>query len=100
MDKTLSLARYRWAVASRSIAALFGGYALAAAWAICMSLWLQRFGMARMDAVTTAGILSFVVQVCAVIWVFAVTSMRRAWAGILIPTALLALGAWLAGAAA
>lgn len=101
MKKTATLpARYRWAVASRSLAALAGGYGLAAAWAACMSLWLQKTGMARVDAVTTATMLSFVVQVCAAVWVFAVASMRRAWLGLLIPGALLCAGAWwLRGAA-
>jgi hypothetical protein len=93
-------AAYRWRVASRSVAAIFGGYALAAAWAACMSLWLQETGMARVDAVTTATMSSFVVHLCAAIWVFAVASTRRAWTGIVLPAALLAALAWLATAGA
>jgi uncharacterized membrane protein len=85
-------AAYRWLVASRSVAAIFGGYALAAAWAACMSLWLQKTGMARVDAVTTATMSSFVVHLCAALWVFAVASTRRAWIGIALPGALLAAG--------
>ncbi|WP_338767983.1 DUF3649 domain-containing protein [Massilia sp. METH4] len=89
-------AAYRWRVASRSVAAIFGGYALAAAWAACMSLWLQQTGMARVDAVTTATMSSFLVHLCAAIWVFAVADTRRAWLGVALPAALLAAGTWLA----
>lgn len=97
MSKNTPLpASYRWLVASRSVAAIFGGYVLAAAWAACMSLWLQKTGMARVDAVSTATMSSFVVHLCAAIWVFAVASTRRAWIGIVLPAALLAALAWLA----
>lgn len=97
MSKNTPLpASYRWLVASRSVAAIFGGYALAAAWAACMSLWLQQTGMARVDAVTTATMSSFLVHPCAAIWVFAVAGTRRAWIGIVLPAALLAAGTWLA----
>jgi len=40
--------------------------------------------------------LSFIVYTCAVIWVFAVRSAWRAWAGLLIAAAPLALIVWLA----
>lgn len=93
-------AAYRWLVASRGAAAIFGGYALAAAWAACMSLWLQKTGMARVDAVTTATMSSFVIHLCAAIWVFAVAHTRRACLGIALPAAVLAAGTWLAGGAA
>lgn len=101
MSKNTPLpASYRWLVASRSLAAIFGGYVLAAAWAACMSLWLQKTGMARVDAVSTATMSSFVVHLCAAIWVFAVANTRRAWIGIVLPAALLAALAWLARAGA
>ena len=101
MSKNTPLpASYRWLVASRSVAAIFGGYALAAAWAASMSLWLQQTGMTRVDAVTTATMSSFVVHLCAAIWVFAVASTRRAWIGILLPATLLAALTWLARAGA
>lgn len=97
MSKNIHLpAAYRWLVASRCVAAIFGGYALAAAWAACMSLWLQKTGMVRMDAVTTATMSSFVVHLCAAIWVFAVASTRRAWLGIALPATLLAAATWMA----
>lgn len=93
------LARYRWAVVSRIIAAVFGGYALASATAAGLAVWLP---MARIDAVVTASMLAFVAYTIAVMWVFAARNTWRAWAGILVPTVLLAGLFWLsrlAGAA-
>jgi len=88
--------RYRMAVFSRAAAAILGGYVLASAAAACLAVWLP---MGRADAVTTAQMLSFVVYACGVIWVFATRNAWRAWAGILIPAAVLG-GLFLAGRAA
>lgn len=85
--------RYRLAVASRALAAIFGGYGLAALSAGCFSLVLVRWtDMPRSEAVVTATLLSFVWYVLAVIWVFATRSAWRAWIGLAIPSAVLALG--------
>lgn len=81
--------RYRLGVASRAVAAIVGGYMLAAAATALLALTLP---MARVDAVLTATLLSFTVYVCAVIWVFAARDALRAWLGIGIPTLLLGLG--------
>ena len=89
-DPSASLLRYRFAVASRAVAAIGGGYALASATAACLAVWLP---LARVDAVITAQMLAFVAYACAVIWVFATRSAWRAWAGILLPAAILA-GLW------
>lgn len=94
------IARYRWAVAARSVLAAGGGYVLAASWSICMSLLFQRTGMARMDAVTAATMLSFLVYACAALWVFATPRMTKACIGLALPTLVLALGAWLLRGAA
>ncbi|WP_208621912.1 DUF3649 domain-containing protein [Bordetella genomosp. 12] len=80
------LLRYRFAVASRAVAAIGGGYLLASAAAACLAVWLP---LSRVDAVVTAQMLSFVVYACAVIWVFATYNAWRAWGGILIPTLVL-----------
>ncbi|MBJ9975821.1 DUF3649 domain-containing protein [Pseudomonas sp. S75] len=80
--------RYRLAVTSRSLAALLGGYLLASAVAVCLSLLLPG---ARVDAVLSATMLSFVFWVLAFIWCFACRSAWRAWLGVLLPSA--ALGA-------
>lgn len=82
------LLRYRLAVASRAVAAIGGGYLLAAAATTVLSLVLP---LSRSEAVVTATLLSFLVYACAVIWVFAAATAWRAWIGLAIPTVVLAL---------
>jgi hypothetical protein len=87
---------YRLAVTSRVVAALLGGYLLASLTSVCITQWVP---MARADAVITGMLLSFVAYLLAVIWCFACRTAWRAWAGILLPAAVLALvfaaGRWL-----
>jgi hypothetical protein len=87
---------YRLAVTSRTLAALFGGYLLAALTSVCLTQWLP---MPRADAVVTGMLLSFLAYLGAVIWCFACRTAWRAWAGILLPAAILAavfgIGRWL-----
>ena len=78
---------YRLGVASRSVAAIVGGYVLAALVTMLLSVSLP---MARSEAVMTATLLSFAVYTCAVMWVFATRSALRAWLGLLIPAAVIA----------
>lgn len=78
---------YRLGVASRSVAAIVGGYVLAALVTMLLSVSLP---MARSEAVMTATLLSFAVYTCAVLWVFATRSALRAWLGLLIPAAVIA----------
>ncbi|MBB5607935.1 MULTISPECIES: DUF3649 domain-containing protein [unclassified Janthinobacterium] len=78
---------YRLGVASRSIAAIAGGYVLAALVTMLLSVCLP---MARAEAVMTATLLSFAIYTCAVLWVFATGSALRAWLGLLIPGAVIA----------
>ena len=85
-------ARYRWAVASRVGAAVLGGYALASATAACLAVWLP---LARADAAVAAMLAALVVYAIGVIWVFATRDGWRAWAGLLMPAALLAALFWL-----
>lgn len=75
---------------SRIVAALFGGYALAA----LTSVATLALPMARTEAVFTGLLLSFLVYVGAVVWVFAVRSARRAWAGLVVAGVPLLLAAW------
>ncbi|CAB3853223.1 MULTISPECIES: DUF3649 domain-containing protein [Achromobacter] len=77
--------RYRFAVASRAVAAILGGYGLASAAAACLAVWLP---LQRAEAVVTAQMVSFVVYTCGVIWVFATRNAWRAWAGIVVPAAV------------
>lgn len=75
---------------SRIVAALFGGYALAA----LTSVATLALPMAKTEAVLTGLLLSFLVYVGAVVWVFAVRSARRAWVGLLLAAVPLLLAAW------
>ena len=70
---------------SRVLAAVFGGYALTSGVAVLLSSILP---LSRVEAVQTATLSAFVVYTCAVIWVFAVRDLRRAWLGMLLPAIL------------
>ena len=87
---------YRLAVTSRILAALFGGYLIAALASVCITQWVP---MSRADAVVTGMMASFVAYLLVVIWCFACRTAWRAWAGVLLPAAILAalfgLGRWL-----
>lgn len=88
--------RHRLSVASRVLAAVFGGYALAAAVTVFLSFALARAGiLARADAVLTATLTSFAVCAGAALWVFAAPTAGRAWAGIAVPAVVLGAMAWL-----
>ncbi|KAB8063894.1 MULTISPECIES: DUF3649 domain-containing protein [Janthinobacterium] len=78
---------YRLGVASRSVAAIVGGYVLAALVTMLLSVSLP---MARSEAVMTATLLSFAIYTCVVMWVFATRSALRAWLGLAIPAAVIA----------
>jgi uncharacterized membrane protein YkvI len=73
-------------VLSRSCAAIFGGYALASATALLMSLALP---MSRSQAGLTGMMSGIVVCACAALWAFAVHSAFKAWAGIAVPALLM-----------
>ena len=87
---------YRLAVTSRILAALFGGYLIAALTSITITQWVP---MSRADAVVTGMMSSFLAYLLVVIWCFACRTAWRAWAGIVLPAAILAalfgLGRWL-----
>lgn len=85
---------YRMAVASRALAAVLGGYVVAALASVCLTMWLP---MARADAVVTGMMMSFVAYLCAVLWCFACRSAWRAWSGLIVASLLLAALAALAG---
>jgi hypothetical protein len=85
--------RYRGDVASRAVAAIFGGYLVASTGTALLARLLP---MARADAVVLATMLALVIYPCAVMWVFATSSVRRAWLGVGAACALF----WLAGSLA
>ena len=90
MNVVLSGLRTAVPLLSRIVAALFGGYALAA----LTSVAALALPMTRPEAVLTGMQLSIVVYALAAIWVFAVRSATRAWAGLLVAAVPLLLAVW------
>jgi len=72
-------------VLSRSCAAIFGGYALASAGALLLAVALPT----PSQAVMTGMMVGILLCACAALWAFATATAWRAWAGILVPTALM-----------
>ncbi len=90
MNAVLERARSVGPLISRIIAALFGGYALAALGSVAV----LALPASKPQAVLSGMLLSFIIYTCAVIWVFAVRSAWRAWAGLVLAAIPLLLAAW------
>ena len=75
---------------SRIVAALFGGYVLAALFSVAV----LALPLSKPQAVLTGTLASFAIYAGAVIWVFAVRSALKAWAGLLIAAVPLVPLAW------
>ncbi len=90
MKAVLDRARSVGPLISRIIAALFGGYALAALGSVAV----LALPASKPQAVLSGMLLSFIIYTCAVIWVFAVRSAWRAWAGLVLAAIPLLLAAW------
>ncbi len=84
--------RHRLAVASRALAAIGGGYAVAALSAAAIALWWPA---SRAEAVLGGTLASFLVFAGAAVWVFAARSAARAWLGLAAPALLLGALVWL-----
>lgn len=91
------LLRYRWAIASRAVAAIFGGYFLSALFCASAGLALIHLDVSRLNAVMTATMLAFVVHAIAAIWAFRARSATRAWLCMLVLGAFLGCSAALMG---
>lgn len=83
--------RYRIAVASRSLAAVAGGYLLANLFVLAFR---RVVPMEARDASQLALMLSFIVFALVSVGVFAARDSYRAWAGVLIPVALCGALVW------
>lgn len=75
--------RYRLAITSRAIAAIGGGYALAAGFAAALSLALAQW-MPRVEAVLTATMLAWLAYALAAGWAFYARTAWGAWGGTLL----------------
>ncbi len=80
-------------VLARTLAAIVGGYALAAATSVLLPL---LWPSVRAQAVLSGMMLGILVCACTALWAFAARSARRAWLGIAALLAPMALAiAWL-----
>jgi hypothetical protein len=86
--------RYRGNVAARAVTGSVGAYAVAALLAMALARTLP---MARVEAVTVATLLAFLVAPAVTIWAFLARGPRRAAAGAIVPALLLATIVWAAG---
>jgi len=84
---------YRLAVTSRVLAAVLGGYLVAALTSVCLSFWLP---LARAEAVVTGMMSSFLAYLVAVLWCFACRSAWQAWCGLMVASLAVAAVAGLA----
>lgn len=75
----------------RVAAAVFGGYALAAAFAVFLAAVLPA---SRAGAVIGGMQLSFVVHAAAAIWAFSPVPLLRVWVWLILPAAALAGLGW------
>lgn len=91
------LARPWLGVLSRALAAILGGYALAATSAMFLAVALP---VARAQAVLTGMLVAIVLCACAALWAFATRTALRAWIGIVAPALLFWLGTLALGARA
>ena len=90
MTPLIDRARRVGPLCSRIVAALFGGYALAALGSVAA----LALPMDKPQAVLTGMLASFAIYAGAVVWVFAARSALRAWAGLLAAAVPLLTAAW------
>ncbi|KRE89505.1 hypothetical protein ASG87_04040 [Frateuria sp. Soil773] len=83
-------------VALRTLAATFGGYAIAA---LCTALLPRLLPLPRNEAVVAATLLSFAIYATVVLWAFATASAWRLCGWVLGILAVLGAAAWLSGLA-
>lgn len=84
----------RWAIFSRILAAIFGGYAVAISSSLFIGQSLLHFA-GQYQAVHIGLMFTFLIYAFIAMWVFSVSTARRAWLGLFKLNVLLLAGAWL-----
>lgn len=79
------VARYRWSVASRVLAAVIGGYSLTSAATVLLAL---VWPLPQADAILAATMLSFILYVGILVWIFSVKRLQTIWLGLFIMTVI------------
>jgi hypothetical protein len=89
-----NLSSPRWAVFSRIMAAIFGGYALATASSLFIGqLLLSSVG--KYQAIHIGLLLTFIVYACTAMWVFSVSSASKAWISLIKCSVFFVAATWL-----
>lgn len=78
-------------VCSRVLVAVVGGYVFTYTATAALARLLP---LDRIDALTTASLLSFVVYLVFILWAFAAASLRRALTGLSLSVPMAAVGFW------
>ncbi|WP_417780180.1 iron transporter [Stutzerimonas xanthomarina] len=92
MTRSVSQSKSAWSeIAIRTALAILGGYAFTYAFTAALA---QLLPVDRVDALTTASLLSFVVYLVFILWAFAAASLRRVLIGLGAALPLLAIGFW------
>lgn len=84
----------RWSVFSRLIAAIFAGYALATSSSLFITQLLVQ-ATDKYQATHIGLMLGLLIYAGAVIWVFSVSSAKRAWLGLIALNVIFLLLTWL-----
>lgn len=85
-------ARYRWAVASRVLAAFVGGYVLSSLLLVLLSL---IWPLPQAEAIGASTMLSFIIYPLIIIWAFSIKRLRTVWLGMLFSGLLCFVLVWL-----
>lgn len=86
-------ARYRWAIASRVLAAFVGGYILSSLLLLLLAL---IWPLPQAEAIAASTMLSFILYLLIIIWAFSTKRLRTVWLGMLLSSLLcFALVWWL-----
>jgi len=90
VDKKTSDILHTWPIVSRVIAAVPGGFIVTYWTGVAVTKTaIQWKLLGRADAGMISGFAQLVVYVCVILWVFGTASMRKAWVGLVLLTALL-----------
>ncbi len=81
----------RWSVASRTLAATVGGYALVSLMTLVVPLLLGTIGVSRPQSWLATTMASFPIQAAIVMAVFHARTATRAWLGLLVAAVPLAV---------
>jgi hypothetical protein len=95
MLTTTDAARRRWSIASRVLAATFGGYALTSLLTLFLPLVLATVGLGQAQTLLAATTASFLVYAAIVLAVFHARSAAQAWVWLAGTAFPLGLAVWL-----